>query len=157
MQPTINSSELPDALPPPRPTQSQGMPSQADLRDKRVVIVEDEGITQLQLKRILRSQGMEVVGTAADGQEAVTVVLETRPDVVVMDIKMPGIDGLEASEQILKEYPVCIVMLTAFSDIEYYQKADAIGTSGYIVKPISAETLLPQLLFAYRKFLRTKG
>ena len=147
---------LPSSRPPTLPA-SQGVQSYPDLRDKRVFIVEDEGITQLQLKRILRAQGMEIAGTASDGQDAVALVLDTQPDVVLMDIKMPGMDGLEAAERILKEYPVCIIMLTAFSDREYYEKADAIGTSGYIVKPVSAETLLPQVLFAYRKFLRRKG
>src|SRR5690242_14654533 len=96
-----------------------GKQSVSVLSGKRVAVVEDEGITQLQLSRILRSQGLEVVGTAADGQEAVEVVLATRPDLVLMDIRMPIMDGLEASERILAEYPVCIVMLTAFSDEEY--------------------------------------
>lgn len=156
MQPIIYSSDIPtpsSSLPLPT---SQGVQSYTDLRNKQVVIVEDEGITQLQLKRILRHQGMAIAGTASDGQDAVAIVQETRPDIVLMDIKMPGMDGLEAAEHILQQHPVCVVMLTAFSDREYYEKADAIGTSGYIVKPISAETLLPQLLFAYRKFLRNK-
>ncbi len=157
MQSTVNDSELSDAPDNSLPCQPQGAESQADLRDRRVVIVEDDALSQLHIKRILRSQDMEVVGMASDGQEAIRMVLDLRPDVVVMDIKMPCLNGLEASERILQQYPVCIVILSAFSDVEYYQKADTIGTSGYIVKPISAETLVPQLLFAYRKFLRTKG
>src|SRR5689334_9601672 len=71
------------------------------LMGKRAVIVEDEGVTQLQLRRILRSEGMEVVGLAANGLEAIEVVLEKRPDVVLMDIRMPIMDGLEAARIIL--------------------------------------------------------
>ncbi len=123
-----------------------------ELVGKRAVIVEDEGMTQLQLRRLLRSQGLEVVGAAADGKEAVEVVLATRPDLVLMDIKMPVMDGLEASELILAEYRVCIVMLTAFSEEEYREKAETIGTCGYIVKPFTSESLMPQLRAAYRKF-----
>jgi response regulator NasT len=129
-----------------------GKQSVSVLSGKRVAVVEDEGITQLQLSRILRSQGLEVVGTAADGQEAVEVVLATRPDLVRMDIRMPIMDGLEASERILAEYPVCIVMLTAFSDEEYVARAREIGTCGYVLKPITAETLMPQLQAALHRF-----
>jgi YesN/AraC family two-component response regulator len=122
------------------------------LRGKRMVIVEDEGPTQLQLRRILQLEGMEIVGRAANGQEAIGVVLANKPDVVLMDIRMPVMDGLEASRRILAQYPVCIVMLTAFSDEEYLQEAQKIGTCGYILKPVSAETLVPQLVQALQKF-----
>ncbi len=122
------------------------------LSGKRIVIVEDEGITQLQLSRVLRFEGLEVVGIASDGQEAIELVLATRPDLVLMDIQMPVMDGLEASERILAQYRVCIVMLTAFSDEEFVERAKGIGTSGYVLKPITAETLLPQLQAAFQKF-----
>lgn len=120
---------------------------------KRAVIVEDEGVTQLQLTRILRSQGIQVVGTAGNGKVAVEVVLRERPDLVLMDIRMPVMDGLEASERILAEYRVCIVMLTAFSDEEYQKRAEELGTCGYVVKPIMVETLMPQLKDAFHKFI----
>jgi response regulator NasT len=122
------------------------------LRDKRAVIVEDEGITQLQLKRLLRSEGIAVVGTASNGQEGVECVLRERPDFVLMDIRMPDMDGLEATERILAEYRVCIVMLTAFSDEAYRQRATELGVSGYVLKPVTVETLMPPLKVAYHQF-----
>ena len=122
------------------------------LKGKRIAIVEDEGITQLQLSRILRSEGLEVVGSAADGKEAIEMVLATRPDIVLMDIQMPVMDGLEASEHILAKYRVCIVLLTAFSDEEYMERAKEIGICGYVLKPITGETLIPQLQTAFEKF-----
>lgn len=122
------------------------------LRGRRGVIVEDEGLTQLQLKKILRSVGVQVVGIAGNGQEAVEIVLRERPDFVLMDIKMPIMDGLAASERILAEYSTCIVMLTAFSEEEYRRKAQTLGACGYILKPITSETLVPELTEAVRRF-----
>lgn len=117
-----------------------------------MVVVEDEGITLLQLRRMLAQAGMQVVGAAGNGQEAVEVALRERPDLVVMDIKMPVMDGLEAARRILETYSVCIVMLTAFSTEEYQQQARDIGTYGYVLKPITSTTLLPQLDAALQKF-----
>lgn len=122
------------------------------LRGKRAVVVEDEGLTQLQLKKMLRSEGIEVVGTASNGKEGVEFVLRERPDFVLMDIRMPDMDGLEATERILAEYHVCIVMLTAFSDAGYRQRAEELGACGYVLKPVSIETLMPQLKAAYHQF-----
>lgn len=122
------------------------------LRGKRAVIVEDEGITQLQLKKILQSEGIEVVGAAGNGKEGVEFVLRERPDFVLMDIRMPDMDGLEATERILAEYHVCIVMLTAFSDEGYRQRATELGVCGYVLKPVTVETLMPQLKALYHRF-----
>jgi len=122
------------------------------LLGKRAVIVEDEGITQLQLSKLLRSEGIKVVGTASDGQEGVELVLKERPDFVLMDIRMPVMYGLEATERVLTEYRVCIVMLTAFSDEGYRQRAMELGACGYVLKPVTGETLMPQLRAAYHKF-----
>ena len=145
-QSPYNVSPLQSPLP-----QNHDKSALIDLTGKRVVVVEDEGITQLQIRKMLRRQGLEVVGDAANGQEAIRVVLETRPDIVLMDIRMPIMDGLEASRQILEQYQVCIVMLTAFSEKEYQNKAQEIGTCGYVIKPITSETLMPQIEAAYRK------
>ena len=127
------------------------------LSGARAVIVEDEGLLQMQLSRMLRREGVEVVGTASDGEEAIRVVLDTRPDVVLMDINMPVMNGLEASEQILGQYPVCIVMLTANSGTEYQDRAKEIGTCGYVIKPVTSDTLLPQLLAAFDRFRRPQS
>ncbi len=124
----------------------------ADLAGKRVVVVEDEGITQLQIRKILRAKGLDVVGDAANGKEAVEVVLETRPDIVLMDIRMPIMDGLEASRLILQEFQTCIIMLTAFSEEDYQKAAAEIGACGYVIKPMTSESLMPQIQAAYRKY-----
>jgi len=124
------------------------------LRDKRVVIVEDEAITQLQLRKICLAAGMQVVGLAADGEQGVHKVLETAPDLVLLDINLPLLDGLSAAERILKEISPCVVMLTAYDGEEYRRRAQELGTCGYIVKPVTSSTLLPKLQAAYQRFQR---
>jgi CheY-like chemotaxis protein len=126
------------------------------LAGKRVVIVEDEGVTQLQLQMILRRTGMLVVGTAATGDEAVGVVLREKPDLVLMDVKMPGeVDGLEATRQILSQYSVCVVMLTAYD--EHRDLATEIGASGYVLKPITSQTLVPDIQTALTRFYQSRN
>jgi len=107
----------------------------------------------MQLKRILTQAGIKVVGSAGDGHAAVEVVLRERPDIILMDINMPGINGLEAVRLIREEHEACIVMLTAYATQEYQTRASELGVSGYIVKPITAQTLLPQLYEAYALFV----
>jgi response regulator NasT len=117
------------------------MLSQDPLAGKRVLTVEDEGITQMQLGRILRSAGMQLVGMATSGPEGVELALQERPDVILMDINMPGdYNGLEAARRILEEYRTCILMLTAYTD--YAEQAKEIGAQGYVIKPIDRMTLL---------------
>jgi response regulator NasT len=136
-------------------TRPQTTPEAATLAGKRVVIVEDEGITHMVLHRILLRAGMEVVASAMDGPAGVEAVLLAKPDLVLMDIRMPGeYDGLEAARRILAEQSVCIVMLTAFSDDALRQQAQEMGVSGYLIKPVDQEMLLPRLkaaLTAYRR------
>lgn len=123
------------------------------LRNKRIVVVEDEGITRLQLRKILTQAGLQVVGMAADAEEGIVTVLRERPDIVLMDINMPGdLNGLDAAEQILAVERTCIIMLTAFSEEEYQQRAQRMGTCGYIEKPINRDVLFPQIEAALRKF-----
>jgi CheY-like chemotaxis protein len=117
------------------------MTQQDALAGKRVLTVEDEGITQMQLGRILRSAGMVQIGMASSGPEGVALALQERPEIILMDINMPGdYNGLEAARRILEEYRACIVMLTAYTD--YADQAQEIGAQGYIVKPIDRMTLL---------------
>jgi response regulator NasT len=125
-----------------------------DLSGKRAVVAEDQGVTQIQLQRILRSEGIEVVGTAANGQEAIDVVSKTQPDIVLMDIQMPVMDGMEASRRILKDFQVCIVMLTASAELEHQLAAQEIGACGYVSKPVTAVSLVPQIAEAYERFRR---
>ena len=122
---------------------------------KRVVIAEDEGITQLQLSRTLRRYGMVVVGLADDGQAATEVVLREKPDLVLMDINLPVLDGLRATEAILSQLRVCIVLVTAFSEEAFYQKALELGACGYVIKPITSDTLLPHIQAALESFYPT--
>jgi AmiR/NasT family two-component response regulator len=122
------------------------------LRGKRVVIVEDEAITQIQLRKICVSAGMQVVGLAADGEQGVRKVLELRPDMVLLDINLPLLDGLSAAERMLKEVSACVVMLTAYDGEEYRQRARALGTCAYIIKPVTSSSLLPKLEAAFRRF-----
>ena len=146
------SNDFPTFLLPPDSMSEQGTRA-SPIAGKRVVIVEDEGIIQMQLRRMLKTAGLTVLASATSGAEGVEVVLRERPDLVLMDISMPGsVDGLEAARRILSEYPVCIVMVTAFSDEEYRKQAEDIHASGYVVKPVVAESLIPQLEGALRKF-----
>lgn len=106
----------------------------------------------MQLKRTLKQAGLDVVGMADNGETAVEMALRERPELILMDIRMPKMDGLKAAREILAEYSVCIVMLTAFSDETYQQEAREIGASGYLVKPISRDLLLPALQKALAAF-----
>lgn len=127
-------------------------PGLDSLSGKSVVIVEDEGITQLQIRKALGRAGLSVVGAACNGQEGVEMALRQRPDIVLMDVRMPVMDGLEAARRILSEFRVCLVMLTACGGDEYYEKARAVGASGYVLKPVISDALIPQLLAAYAAY-----
>jgi len=129
--------------------------SATSLSGKRVVLCEDEAVEVMHLRYALRQAGLFVVGSAHTGEKAVQVVLHTRPELVLMDIKMPVMDGLDAAEQILSEYPVCMVILTAYDDKEYRARAKAIGVSSYLVKPIQAAALLRQLEEAFALYNAT--
>jgi response regulator NasT len=123
----------------------------SQLVGKRVVVVEDEGVTQAQLRKVLGQEGLDIVGAAMTGPEGVEVVLRENPDIVLMDIRMPGeFDGLEAAKRILAERSVCIVVLTAFTNGGYRDRAAQIGVSGYLTKPLDRDTLIPQLEAAYK-------
>ena len=124
------------------------------LKGKRAVVAEDEGVTQLQLQKILRSEGVEIVGIASNGREALDLTICLRPDFVLMDIRMPLMDGLEASRRILEKRRVCIIMLTAFSEDEYRREATDMGVTGYVLKPVTSGTLIPNVVNALRLFGR---
>ena len=109
----------------------------------RVVIAEDEAIIRLDLKEILTSAGYDVVGESGRGDEAVQLVAEHRPDLAILDIKMPGMDGLRAAREITSRYQVAVMLLTAFSQRDLIEEARDAGVAAYLVKPFQARELLP--------------
>jgi response regulator NasT len=113
---------------------------------RRVVIAEDEALIRLDLVEMLTSEGFDVVGEAADGEAAVELVRQHRPDLVLMDVKMPILDGISAAEAIRGIAP--IVLLTAFSQQELVARALAAGVQGYVVKPFTMADLRPAIEIA---------
>jgi len=111
----------------------------------RVLVAEDETIIRLDLKDLLERSGFEVCAEARDGEEAVALARSERPDVAIMDVKMPKLDGIEAARQILDERPIPIVMLTAYGQDELVQRAAEAGVFGYLVKPFREQDLLPAI------------
>jgi YesN/AraC family two-component response regulator len=104
------------------------------------------------LRRTLTQAGLRVAGAAGNGEQGIDMVLRERPDIVLMDIKMPGMDGLEAARRILETYRVCIVIVTAYSTEEHLHQAQELGACGFILKPISGQTFVTQLQEAYFHF-----
>lgn len=119
---------------------------------KRIVVVEDEGVTEMHLVRSLKRAGLQIVGAASDGQKGLELVLKHRPDLVLMDIRLPILDGLEASRRILEQLKTCTVILTGYDIEEYRQKAEDLGLGGYIVKPVTGKALISALEQAYRDY-----
>lgn len=112
---------------------------------KTVVIAEDEAIVRLDLREILQEEGFEVVGEAGRGEEAVAFVAEHHPDLVLLDIKMPGMDGLQAAEAISEIGGTAILFLTAFSQRDLVERARDAGAIAYLVKPFQRDELLPAI------------
>lgn len=112
-------------------------------RRRRVVVAEDEAIIRLDVIETLREAGFDVVGEAGDGEAAVRLVEETNPDLAVMDVKMPVLDGISAAERIGKLGRTAVVLLTAFSQRELVDRARDAGAMAYVVKPFTAADLLP--------------
>jgi AmiR/NasT family two-component response regulator len=111
----------------------------------RVVIAEDEAIIRLDLKEILVSAGYDVVGEAARGDDAIALVDEHQPDLVILDIKMPGVDGVHAARDIAQRHKVAIMLLTAFSQRDLIEDARDAGVDAYLVKPFRRSELLPAI------------
>ena len=119
---------------------------------RRVVIAEDEAIIRLDLKEILQGEGYEIVGETGRGDEAVELVRERRPDLVILDIKMPGIDGIEAARRITAEIRVPVLILTAFSQRNLIEDARDAGVAAYLVKPFQRGELVPAIEVAVARF-----
>src|SRR5712691_1911041 len=111
----------------------------------RVLVAEDETIIRLDLRSLLESRGFEVCAEARDGEQAVELARSERPDLAIMDVKMPVLDGIEAARRILEERPIPIVMLTAYGQDELVARAVEVGVFGYLVKPFREQDLLPAI------------
>ena len=111
----------------------------------RILVAEDETIIRLDLKKTLEAAGFHVCGEAQDGEEAVALAASERPDVAILDVKMPKLDGIEAARRILAERPIPIVMLTAYGQDELVSRAVDAGVFGYLVKPFRDSDLLPAI------------
>jgi two-component system, response regulator PdtaR len=111
----------------------------------RVLVAEDETIIRLDLRELLERLGFEVCAEARDGEEAVRLARSEKPDVAIMDVKMPKLDGIEAARRIIDERPIPIVMLTAYGQDEIVSRATEAGVFGYLVKPFREQDLLPAI------------
>jgi CheY-like chemotaxis protein len=124
----------------------------SSLHGKRVVICEDEGITLMQLRRLMDRAGLTVAGAVNNGKEGLEIALRERPDIVLMDVGMPVMDGFEAARLILEVYRPCIIMLTGYPNEEFKAQAAALGVSGYVVKPVTSDALIPRIMEALAEF-----
>lgn len=118
----------------------------------RVVVAEDESLIRLDLVEMLREEGYDVVGEAADGQQAVDLAVELEPDLVIMDVKMPRRDGIDAASEIAERRIAPVVILTAFSQRELVEKARDAGAMAYLVKPFSKSDLMPAVELAASRY-----
>jgi response regulator NasT len=123
----------------------------------RVVIAEDEAIVRLDLKEIMEEEGYEVVGETGRGDEAVELVRQHRPDLAILDVKMPGVDGLTAAREINAERLCAVLILTAFSQRDLIEQARNAGALAYLVKPFQKSELLPAIEMAIGRFAEMKA
>ncbi|MFH7324031.1 ANTAR domain-containing response regulator [Aeromicrobium sp. JJY06] len=123
----------------------------------RVVIAEDEALIRMDLAEMLAEQGYDVVGEAAEGQAAVDLAREHQPDLVMMDVQMPGVDGITAASQIAAERIAPVVMLTAFSQRELVERAREAGAMAYLVKPFTASDLVPAIEMARSRYAELRA
>lgn len=130
----------------PQPASSAPAPA------RRVVVAEDEALIRLDLVEMLTEEGYDVVGQAGDGEEAVRLTKELTPDLVVLDVKMPVLDGLSAAEQIGRAGLAPCVMLTAFSQAELVERARDAGAMAYVVKPFTRADLVPAIEIAVSRY-----
>src|ERR687892_612839 len=117
----------------------------ANTPTRKILIAEDEAIIRLDLKEMLEEAGHEVVGEASDGEAALRLAHEHAPDLVILDVKMPGMDGLTAAEKIKEENLAAVLILTAFSQRDLVQRAAEAGAMGYLVKPFQKSDLMPAI------------
>jgi AmiR/NasT family two-component response regulator len=119
---------------------------------RRVLVAEDEALIRLDLVEMLNEEGYEVAGQAADGEEAVRLATELKPDLVILDVKMPKMDGIEAASTIVSERVAPCVILTAFSQRDLVERARDAGAMAYLVKPFAKHDLVPAIELAVSRF-----
>ncbi len=133
------------------------LPPESTRSPRRVLIAEDEALIRLDLAEMLREEGYDVVGEAGDGQEAVELAESLRPDLVIMDVKMPRRDGIDAAAEIAAKRIAPVVVLTAFSQRDLVEKARDAGAMAYLVKPFSISDLIPAIELAASRFAEITG
>jgi response regulator NasT len=152
-KPAVTTSE--DAAKPTVDLPTEGVaaePARPSGAPRRVVVAEDEALIRMDVAETLREAGYEVVGEAANGEEAVELATTLRPDVVVMDVKMPIMDGITAAEKIGKDHAAPVVLLTAFSQKELVERARDAGAMAYVIKPFTPADLLPAIEIAISRY-----
>ncbi|MDA8399947.1 MAG: response regulator [Actinomycetota bacterium] len=123
----------------------------------RVVIAEDEAIIRLDLKEILEAEGYDVLGSTGRGDEAVALVRQHHPDLAILDIKMPGMNGLAAAREIVRDQEVAVLILTAFSQRDLVEQARDAGVLAYLVKPFERSDLIPAIEISLARFTELKA
>lgn len=118
----------------------------------RILIGDDESIRLMSLRKQLQTLGHQVVAEASTGAEAVILAATTRPDLAILDIKMPGQDGIEAAQEITRGRPIPIILLTAYNEAELVERAAQANISAYLMKPVAEEDLLPAITLALIRF-----
>ncbi len=132
-------------------------PAQSGPVKRRAVVAEDEALIRMDIVETLREGGYDVVGEASNGEECVSLARELKPDVVVMDVKMPVMDGITAAEHIAKDRLAPVVLLTAFSQTELVERARDAGAMAYVVKPFTPADLLPAVEIAASRFVEFRA
>ena len=126
--------------------------SEATRKAPRVLVAEDEALIRLDLVEMLREEGYDVAGEAADGEEAIKLATELNPDLVILDVKIPKVDGIEAAQHIAGNRIAPVVILTAFSQRELVERARDAGAMAYLVKPFAKRDLVPAIELAISRF-----
>ena len=132
-------------------------PKQSESGRPRVLVAEDEALIRLDLVELLTGEGYDVVGEAGDGEEALRLARELEPDLVVMDVKMPKMDGITAATHIAEERIAPVVMLTAFSQRDLVDRARQAGAMAYVVKPFDASDVVPAIELAMGRFAEIRA
>jgi len=152
-----NPAPDPDSDAAPGTADAPVEPAQSGARRTRILVAEDEALIRMDLAEMLGEAGYEVVGQASNGEQAVEMARELTPDLVIMDVKMPVMDGITAAEEIGAAKICPVVMLTAFSQTELVERARDAGVMAYIVKPFTAADLAPAIDIAHSRWSEMKA